>query len=108
MANDNRRVVLPAALPGILTGFILSLSKSAGRNSTTCAYRYTELYYWQHLEVYWINFQHYLSNIYLGENATRRIPECCIGRHYRFTSYLNLNEWRCDYFYVTNLVKILI
>ncbi len=91
-----RRVVLPAALPGILTDPFCLFQEHWEKQRHLCLSVY-RLYYWQHLGVYWINFSITYPNIYLGENASR-IPECCIGRHYRFTSYLNINEWRCDYF----------
>ncbi len=93
-----RRVVLPAALPGILTGFILSLSRALGETAPLVLIGIPTILLATPRSILDQFFSITNPNIYLGENASRRIPECCIGRHYRFTSYLNLNEWRCDYF----------
>ena len=66
-----RRVVLPAALPGILTGFILSLSRALGETAPLVLIGIPTIL-WQHLEVYWINFQHYLSKYLLGRKCHKK------------------------------------
>ena len=66
-----RRVVLPAALPGILTDSFCLFQERWEKQHHLCLSVY-RLYYWQHLEVYWINFQHYLSKYLLGRKCHKK------------------------------------
>ena len=66
-----RRVVLPAALPGILTGFILSLSRALGETAPLVLIGIPTILL-ATPRVYWINFQHYLSKYLLGRKCLKK------------------------------------
>ena len=62
-----RRVVLPAALPGILTGFILALSRALGRRHHSFSL-VSQLSYCRYHLVYSIDFKLYQCRFITGRN----------------------------------------
>lgn len=90
-----RRVVLPAALPGILTGFILSLSRALGETAPLVMIDTYDTF----SNTKWITRPILCvtnSNLYMGKNASSRIPKRCISRYYRSTRYLIIDEHCSD------------
>ena len=66
-----RRVVLPAALPGILTGFILSLSRALGETAPLVLIGIPTILLATPRSIL-INFQHYLSKYLLGRKCHKK------------------------------------
>ena len=90
-----RRVVLPAALPGILTGFILSLSRALGETAPLVMIGIPTILLATPSGLL-DQFSALPTQFIHGQNASSRIPKRCISRYYRSTRYLIIDEHCSD------------
>ena len=85
-----RRVVLPAALPGILTGFILSLSRALGETAPLILIGIPTILC--NTNKHYVYVQHYQLKFTLGLKCLKLNSKCCISNNYYITCNLITNE----------------
>ena len=66
------RVVLPSAIPGILTGSYFSSFSCSWRNSTISSNWYSSYYSVSYLRIYLVNLQHYQCKFMTGQNVHKQ------------------------------------